>query len=68
MSKLFNTEKLEMYNDIISIFVENKISLKAAFENFPSYLQKDDDKNAFKIKNRSSCLFPLICCGIKYNY
>ena len=53
-------ENWKCFNEIIAKNAEENISCKTALEVFPSYLLKGK-KNVFKNKNRSRCLFSLIC-------
>jgi len=60
-------ENWKCFKDIIAKSTEDKISLKAAMEISPSYVlkRKNRNKDGFKSKNRSRCLFSLICLSVK---
>ena len=54
-------ENWKCFNQIIAKSAEDKISLKAALEIFPSYfVQAKNKKDDFQNKNRNICMFSLI--------
>ena len=61
-------ENWKCLNQIIAKSAEDKISLKAALEIFPSYLLKGKNKKLLKNKNRRRCLFSLICLNLQFEY
>ena len=55
-------ENWKCFNQIISKSAEDKISLKAALETPSNYFLKANNKKVvFQNKNRSRCMFSLIC-------
>ena len=62
-------ENWKCFNQIIAKSAEDKISLKAALEISPSYfLKAKNKKTTSNTKNRSRCMFSLICYRMKFEY